>query len=489
MNRASLLLFLLMVCPFPGRSQQMAKITGYAPNYVGKTIEILKIQDYLSHREQHLGMATVKEDSTFEAYFPLDTVQKVIIRGGNNHGYMYIQPGAHYKVGVPDQNPYDPYRPDGNEIEVLFYGLDSTDINYKILGFQRWIDNFIGNYYHLRSADGTQYMEELDKFKTNVETAYKDDTTDVNSLFFHIYVRYTMAGLDNVNNSGERNRYEKYDFYINQNRIHYHNDAYMAYIDGFYENIIPRLHSDANNQLYQGVLRSSPSVVLHSLRTEYTLSTVRLRELIMIKALSDMYHSGEFPQTNLLTILDSVARFGLFKENRTVAKNMLFRLTDLVPGIPAPDFVLAETGKQTRTKLAFNDKYLYLIFLNPDSDRNIQELPLLNDIHKRYGEYIQFVTVYSKSDSTTAATLNQLDSLPWMSYQLQNTNPIWKKYRVNSFPHYTLIDVTGNIVASPALGPRPNGQYETIDKVFFEIRKHTLMNQNRSGETGSPDHR
>ena len=58
-----------------------------------------------------------------------------------------------------------------------------------------------------------------------------------------------------------------------------------------------------------------------------------------------------------------------------------------------------------------------------------------------------------------------------VKYSLSNSNSIWNNYQIESFPHYTLIDATGYIVSNPALGPTPNGQYETIDKTFFHIQK------------------
>ena len=67
--------------------------------------------------------------------------------------------------------------------------------------------------------------------------------------------------------------------------------------------------------------------------------------------------------------------------------------------------------------------------------------------------------------------LKRIQSLTWDKYSLSNSNSIWNNYQIESFPHYTLIDATGYIVSNPALGPTPNGQYETIDKTFFHIQK------------------
>jgi hypothetical protein len=50
-------------------------------------------------------------------------------------------------------------------------------------------------------------------------------------------------------------------------------------------------------------------------------------------------------------------------------------------------------------------------------------------------------------------------------------NAIFAKYQVINIPYYVVIDPIGYVVAAPAMGPTPNGQYETIDKLFFYIKK------------------
>jgi hypothetical protein len=47
---------------------------------------------------------------------------------------------------------------------------------------------------------------------------------------------------------------------------------------------------------------------------------------------------------------------------------------------------------------------------------------------------------------------------------------------VKTFPVYHLIDPIGYFAATPALSPVPNSTYETIDKVFFELKKKIDQN-------------
>lgn len=448
---------------------QSVTIKGYAPAYVGETISANEIEDYFSFYEKTVAKAKVNDDSTFTMTFDIPKTEKIILRGGNNKTFLYVQPNASYTVYMPDKDPYEPYRKTGNEVELTFFDLDSMDINYRILGFQRWVDYFIGNTYYRKDADSTNadYVKNLDDFKTAAQEYYKSDT----SMFLKTYIKFTFAGLDNVQHAAERNRYEKYDFYIKGHPVSYENEVYMEYIRGFYQNMLPRLHDKINEGIYQGVLNASPTLIMHSLGFEYTLKNLRMREMIMLKMLSEEYYSGEFPQTNILTVMDSVAKFGLAKENRVIAANLKSRLTELVPGVKAPEFVLSQKDKETKTTIAYKGKYIYLHFMDPTNTDNIRDLILLKDLHKKYNENVEFITIYQLNEELDTSNLEALKDIPWDVYGLKPTNSIWKNYQVSSFPHYTLIDAFGYIVASPALAPTPNGQYETIDKTFYLIKQ------------------
>lgn len=462
------LLFLFAIIPVITLSQEKrtVTITGYAPTYVGNTIEFSEIQDYLSMKEATVASTTVKADSTFSVSFFINETQRIGIRANKNRTYMYVQPDGVYDIYIPEKDPYEPYRPNGNIVEVTFFGLDSTDINYKILSYLRWQDNFIGNNYHLKSVKPIEFAKKLDQFKSFVEEAYAKDTSDV---YFKTYVRYSIASMDNIQHAADRNRYEKHDFYLKNFPVSYQNDSYMAYLNSFYTKMMPRLSMEANNRVYLGVLKSSPTLVMRALGSEYTLINLRIREIVMIKALSESYYSGDLPQTNILTILDSVANHSLFEANGIIAKNMISRLTELVPGGKSPEFALVNAMGETKTLSSYKGQYLYIQFMDPASKKSTMETDPLISIYDKYRSDITFVTVAPKREGADAESA--LKALPWEKFIVEENATILKNFKVETYPYYVLIDETGHIVSAPALTPLPNGQYETIDKTFFYIQK------------------
>lgn len=467
MNRYILsLLFFVSLAFSPIYGQALTEISGFAPAYVGKDIELYQISDFITMREERIASSTVKADSSFSLVFNLDETRKLILKSGNNKASLFASPSAKYEVLFQEKNKYDPYNPSGNFVEVIFYGLPKEDINYKILEFNRWNDEFVGRYYTKHNADSKYFVARLDTFKMNVESYYKADTND---RYFFYHRKYTIAKLDDLRFVGNRNQYEKYDFYIRSTPIYYQNEAYMEYIMHYYEKLMLRINADLNNKVYQGILKSSPRDVSKALSQEYTLSKqYKLREMIMLKTLSECFYDKDYPQTNILTILDSVSKGALYPENKIIAQNIRFRLTELSQGSRAPDFLLKDQGTDL-TLQSFQKKYLYLFFVDPTSLDNMKQMNLLKPIYERYKDNFSFVMVYKDKPEVDFAKLK--NELPWKVISTKETNSIFKSYNVVNYPYYVLIDPFGYVISAPALGPIPNGSYDTIDKLFFLIQK------------------
>lgn len=463
-------------------SAQTVTISGHAPGYVGKRIEIYRIEDYVSNRQSLITSAVVGSDSLFSMTFTSKIVQKIIIKSNNNRGFLYVQPNGKYSIFFPDRNLYEPIKPSGNDVEVGFNELDSMDINYKILGFQRWLDYFIGETYYLRNeTKSTEYAEAFDKFKTNVQKFYAKDTSE-NSHYLKTYIKFDIAGLENINNVAERNRFEKHDFFIKYNPVEYNNDMYMEYINKFYEKIVPQLSNAVNEAFYKGILHSSPSMIMNALGGEYTLVNRRIREIVMIKALSEIFYSKDYPTTNVIAVLDSVVERSLFEDNAIIAKNIRFRLLNLTPGLIAPNFVISADSLATKTLTDFRGKHLYIHFFNTNSVENMKEIELIQELNTKYSNYVEIISIYKNDDPMTEEIRTRLDKMDWDIYPISPSNSIWDLYQIETYPHYTFIDAAGYVISSPALGPTPNGDYETIDQSFFQLKKIVEMQNNEGGQ-------
>lgn len=472
--------------------QAITTIKGYAPKYIGKSIEVNEIIDFLSLREERMAVTTVQKDSTFSLSFANDKTQKIVIRSNNNFSYLYIEPGKTYEILLPLHDKDKPYRPLGNYVTAFFLNLEESDLNTKIINFDTHIDQFYASNVYSFVRNKQKF---LDKYKALKDSIYQ--SLDTNDRFYNGYVHYSFADLDlSIYTSELSDRYI-FDSYLSKRPVLYDNELYFSLIKKLYSKLFSQLRTETNNKVYKGILKKSPTLIIQALEEEYKLhpiyvrkekevqlvhSNEQLRELVMIYGLASVYNDDEYPKTNVLEVLDSIRQHPIFPENGIIANNIHFRLTEVTAGNPAPDFALTDLNGQLINLSKYQNKYLYIHLFKPEYGKAKQDLDLLTNVYNRYKDLVDFVTIYPTVEKSTKKIEKLIQSIPWEVVELDAEDNFFKTYNVQSFPYYILIDRTGVVVAAPALGPYPDGEYMTIDKTFFDIQKMDQMLKEREKE-------
>jgi len=459
-------------------SKSIVTIQGTANSYVGKEINVYFFDDYVSHVKTKVAGSVVKNDSSFSLSFFASQTRKVYVEVGKNNFSMYIQPNGSYTLEVEQNSPYLDQNAVGVEVGFLFLDLDPEDINYKILMFEDRQLNFLTQFYNHRSIKSTLFVEKLDSFKLELSKDYEKDT----SAFFKTYVKYSLGSLDNLSFVGQRNEYEKYDFYIHNTPVFYQNDRYMEYIVHYYKLYEAELSNEVSTEFYKGVIKSSPTIIMNALGGDYALRNVRIRELVLIRMLADIFYSEVYPQTNVIEIIDSLSNHALFEEHKGIAKNIKFRLLDLKPGTQMPDFNVDIVNGSRKFKSDYFGKHVYIQFVHTDLNRSLNDLKLVAPLHQKYSKHIHFLTVLVKNDKDeTDADYSDFineHKIAWDFAVVSKDDPILHNLRVPNYPYYMLMDATGYVVSAPALSPRPNNEYETIEHNLHSIaRYYRLMEQ------------
>lgn len=446
-------------------------ITGVAKDFIGEKVEVYFIDDYLSDMKTRVAFSNVQKDSTFKVSFFNDITRKVYIQIGKNHLYIYAQSGGSYDLYIEAPSTYLGQSSKGTNLDYFFMGMDTTDINYKTLLFDNKKLDFLEIYYNHRTSNPVNFVAQLDTFKQEITKQYSSDT----SQFLKTYIKYSIAFLDDLPYVGHRNGYEKYDFYIKPESVWYQNDQYMDYIKHYYDLYESQLSSTVDDEFYKGVISSSPTLIMNALGGDYALKNIKLRELIMIKMLSEVFYTRTYPKTNIITILDSLSNHALFKENKIIASNIEFRLLDLEPGTEMPDFSLIVGGKR-KYKKDYQGKHTYIQFVYKTIKESIDDLKLLYPIQQKYSKYVSFITVLVTPQSNDPllkdpSSFIKEHKIAWDLSVITEDDPILKKLQVVNYPYYLLMDATGYVVAAPAPTPRPDNEYKTIENTFFSIKR------------------
>lgn len=115
--------------------------------------------------------------------------------------------------------------------------------------------------------------------------------------------------------------------------------------------------------------------------------------------------------------------------------------------------------------------------MSPTSLESTKQVELLKPIYARYKDYVQFEMILIRPEGMSDNELRLFyESCPWKTTVVPENAQILRDYQVKTFPVYHLIDPIGYFASTPALGPVPNSTYETIDKIFFELKKKIDQN-------------
>jgi peroxiredoxin len=386
-----------------------------------------------------------------------------VIRSKKNSSLIYVQPSGKYLITLPEKNEYDEKNENGNFVDVVFYQLDSTDINYKILNFDRWLEKELGEFYHLKKVKSEEYEKKYESLKKKADNFAKKDT----NLFFLYHVKFSLAEMDDLEAVSSSLRIQNYAKWFHKLPVYYRNDSYMNYFNIFYENLLVYLKNSQKDMLYDAVINRSPTLAMKALGDEETLKNIQVRELALIKLLYEQCYDKRYPKTNLLFMLDSIRLRSRFADHRKVASNSIDRVTELSIGSRFPEFQLFSQNGDTLSTEKLDGKHVYLHFFDPTDDNCMKELQPLVKLHNTYGDYIQFISIQVKKTNSTDRNLK----LPWPTISISEEDNFIKSSKIKIYPTYILLDATGNIVAIPALKPVPNSEYQTIEPLFFQIKR------------------
>ncbi|MBM3186242.1 MAG: hypothetical protein FJZ67_08070, partial [Bacteroidetes bacterium] len=145
-------------------------------------IDVYEVSDYITNTEKKLLTVSVDSNGIFAFNLPVNSIKKIILRDKKHFSWMYVQPKSRYFIQLSNDGSTSSFLKD-NEIEMEFFYLDSNDINYKILGFEAWMDSEIADLFVLKDAQQAEFIKRVRNFKNDVSIEYEQDT----SIYFREY--------------------------------------------------------------------------------------------------------------------------------------------------------------------------------------------------------------------------------------------------------------------------------------------------------------
>ena len=466
------LFVLLMLLPFFGFST--TKINGYTvKGFKGKEVNLIEYQDFITKKYRILKTVKVDTNGRFTFNLNIKKTQEALIQIDYLIGIIYLDANQEYTIFFP------PYSENGvnhltrNHANIKFKFIPKTDINNLIIEFNQKYDKFL-EVYLKRSNQGylgnKTYHKKLDVFKKEVFAEFKT----IKNTYFSTYVKANLAELELIAQARQSkvSKLNVYNTFIINKKIHFDNAAQIGFLKKFYEKsfmdpgkIFHEIDAAINKH-------GSLDKLEAALKKDYFYKMQKIRQLVIVDNLYTLFYNKNYNQKNILKILKELRNKSKSSEIRILAKNVISELLKMNIGTKAVDFKLISNKGKEVSLSDFKGKYVYLNFWavwNKDSQK---EMGLYPDFIQKYGENIEFVSINIDSKKRKFDTfLATHPKYNWTMLHYGGNSNLLDEYELASLPKYILIDPKGNIVQYPANRPTPNGNYVSIDKTFFDIKK------------------
>ena len=450
----------LLFIPLLGLAK--TQIFGTATNSVGEWVYLYEIEEFMTKTERFVQKFKTTEKNRFYFEVEQNEIKRYIIRLNNAYSELYLEPNGSYKIIFPEESvEVIPYF-SGKEMELLFLELDSTDINYKILGFEAWLDDEMADLYLLKDADPTRFIDGVLNFKMEVLEAYRDEASN----YFKNHIKYVLGRtIDNINYFGSPNELEKFNFYIRNQEVLYHLPAYVDFFQDFYAGVFSKLNQKSKKRVLNGLNEADTETLVSGLLADSIVPSLQIAEIVALEIVKSEYPKGNIPQNALIKVTRFIELNSSFAENKKIASNIQKEFYSLVAGDPLPTIYV-----QDKILLGNRNKYHYIHFFDPANPKSLAETYALRALYTKYKKDVDFISIYLASKTANESFKKRvLKEITWPKYALSYYHPIWKTLNVGTFPYYVLINSDSKIERIPALGPIPNGVYETIDKTFHQL--------------------
>lgn len=453
-KRLCLPFFLSALCLGSGAQ---TRIRGKAPGRSGHYALLYAYTDLITFTPQRIDSGLVSDDGSFEISCTADSTFYGFLLIGEANFLLYVAPGNEYEVQFP---------------EPL---LDVKDAGESVRG-PELISEKPGKLNELISAFNAEYNAFLQQNYTLILNKKAGAVTDTfvarnrkkysgkGSAYFTDFVDYSCAGL--LQSTFRDARWLR-ETYIHKKPVKYLNTAYMNFIHNFYgKTLLNRFNgNDEQAAKLKAAINDNHSMKQALSMMGFDEANEQLRELVMLIGLYSNYGNPELKTQSIQMMLNHAAKHSAYPENRKIAHNMLYKLTRLNTGSPAPGFSLYDIDSNLVKLEDLQGKFVYLDFWATWCKPCMSEMKLMPELHEQFNEHFTIVSIsLDRNVDKWREFVHKHPEYKWLFLHYGNNINLQQKYNIKGIPMYYVIDPDGKFMLSPA--PRPS---ENIGDVMRKI--------------------
>jgi len=425
------------------------------------TLNVYHTTNYLSNERTPLFEVTPDSIGIFQFEWNTSSIEQLQICSNDRCSWFYVQPNGHYIIELPDDTGI-PSLAEQKEVELLFYKLDTLDINYRILGFEAWMDQYISEIYQLKDIRSNEFISKIRAFKSETAAIYHQD----GSKFLKDYIKYSIGlTIDNFSVIGSPSKEDKYSFYLSTDSVDFKQPKLIEFSETFYQNYFDQLEQENHITAQNALKNSNCNQYVEAFKSDPYIFNEKWAEYVAFLSIDELLKSQLITDAFALDMYNYFGKSAQQIALRDAAKFRWKQLNQLKIGKKvAFEFLNSELG------IELPNKIICLHFFQPGNQKCISEIAALQKVAERHQQYLQIISIYPDQFNWTKADLKAYEKVKWPKVALPPTSKLWTMLSWQSAPAYLLIDREQVVRFMPALGPIPNGIGQTIDTQIIQLK-------------------
>lgn len=431
------------------------EVTGKMEGSAGRKVELCGYRDMLTCSEVLLDSCRVSADGTFTLRCYANYPRLLFLQVENYSQSFYVEPGRRYEVYIPDFDwSMDEQRNvflDPVALPVEFLGVDSNELNLRIMRFDEKVDSFV-----------TVNKERLD-FRYRPERAVVKELEKMGvengDGFYERYVKYRLLEMElSLRLVSRRSLYDKY---IAEEPVRYYDENYMRFFLSLYDHAISLgTKKIGKYRMVEWVRRGDLEVYLDSIGLDPMLRNEQVRELAALEALKESFHDGDYDRVGVVQMVQTLGERTKFPEHRELARGLVngweTQIAALSPEgseVALDEFDLPDV-EHRRVKLSdFKGKWVYLSFVrvgDPNSLKEIETMAHFRDSVYRQHPEVEFVSVACDREFQKMYHFLKNNrrgaKCKWTWLHFDGDYRMLERFGVTCFPLFVMLDPQGHRV-------------------------------------------
>jgi len=430
-------------------------IDGKIPGAEGKEIRAYSYTDLITYNEKLISKTNIDKNGNFSIKTNIDNISIFFLRVDFYKSVLFVEPGKTYKLLYDTLNPKKT-----NEYENPF--LFPQTINFKIVNAgSEELNDLINKFDSINAkfvADNAVALMKkrnkkvVENFKIKIDSAFKG----VKNEYLLTYIKYKTAGIEEaMSNESRKSLFENY---IYKKPILINNVGYMEFFNQYFNKFFTNVTQNIKFIDLETVIndQKSYSALMDTLGKDSVLRNELLREMVLIKGLSELYNVPGFNKENIISILTSLTEKSKFKDNKNIAFTTIKYLSGYPTGTLAADFSLTDKKLKSFSLSQNKGKYIYLFFWNTSCSVCMSEMNLLNELKKKYADKLEIIGISIDIEPFNMYYFLEKHKYDFPVLHFAYNYNLLDSYYVRNLPFFVLIDTEGNIVNCPAVKPSEN---------------------------------